>query len=106
MVLEFLRKAPVGPPGRRASASAKVVAWGGAGRVVWSPRDTVSLTRNGFQGNPVGFRAVKLIAEAAAALPVVCQYATRRYEAHPLLALLNRPNAAQGRTCLRRPRRS
>ncbi len=52
-----------------------------AGRVAWSPRDTVSLTRTGFQGNPIGFRAVKLIAEAAAALPLVlqdeCSVATR-----------------------------
>jgi HK97 family phage portal protein len=100
MVLDFLRKTQAAVPERKASASAKIVAWGGAGRVAWSPRDTVSLTRNGFQGNPVGFRAVKLIAEAAAALPVLCQDATRRYEAHPVLALLNRPNAAQGRADL------
>ena len=100
MVLDFLRKTQAAVPERKASASAKIVAWGGAGRVAWSPRDTVSLTRNGFQGNPVGFRAVKLIAEAAAALPVLCQDATRRYEAHPVLALLNRPNPAQGRADL------
>jgi HK97 family phage portal protein len=100
MVLEFLQKTPVAVPERKASASAKIVAWGSGSRVAWSPRDTVSLTRNGFQGNPVGFRAVKLIAEAAAALPVVCQDATRRYEAHPVLALLNRPNPAQGRADL------
>jgi HK97 family phage portal protein len=100
MVLDFLRKTQAAVPERKASASAKIVAWGGAGRVAWSPRDTVSLTRNGFQGNPVGFRAVKLIAEAAAALPVLCQDAARRYEAHPVLALLNRPNPAQGRADL------
>ena len=51
---------------RKASAAARVAVWGSVGRVAWSPRDTVSLTRNGFQGNPVGFRAVHLIAEAAA----------------------------------------
>ncbi|MEM7722887.1 MAG: phage portal protein [Pseudomonadota bacterium] len=100
MVLDFLRKAPVDVPERKASASAKVAVWGGAGRVTWSPRDTVSLTKNGFQGNPVGYRAVKMIAEAAAALPVVCQDVERRYDAHPALALLNRPNQAQGRADL------
>jgi HK97 family phage portal protein len=100
MVLDFLRKTQAAVPERKASASAKIVAWGGAGRVAWSPRDTVSLTRNGFQGNPVGFRAVKLIAEAAAALPVLCQDPARRYEAHPVLSLLNRPNPAQGRADL------
>jgi HK97 family phage portal protein len=81
----------------KASATSPVIAFQTAGRVAWSPRDTVSLTRSGFQGNPVGFRAVKLIAEAAAALPLVCQDEERRYEAHPLLTLLRRPNAVQGK---------
>ena len=99
MVFDFLKRAGRAdvPAETKASATGRVAAWGGAGRVAWSPRDVVSLTRGGFQGNPVGFRAVKLIAEAAAALPVVCQDAGRRYEVHPLLALLARPNAGQGR---------
>ena len=74
--------------------------WGSSGRVVWSPRDVGSLTKNGFLGNPVGYRAVKVIAEAAAALPVICQAADRRYDTHPVLALLNRPTAAQTRADL------
>lgn len=87
-------------PESKASASARVAVWGSAGRVAWSPRDTVSLTKNGFQGNPVGYRVVKMIAEAAAALPVVAQDVERRYEVHPVLSLLNRPNMAQGRADL------
>ncbi|MGA1269890.1 MAG: phage portal protein, partial [Gemmobacter sp.] len=43
------------------------------------------------------FRAVKLISEAAAALPLVLQDAERRYEVHPLLGLIRRPNPAQGK---------
>jgi HK97 family phage portal protein len=99
MVFDFLRKpAPAAVGGeRKASAVGRVVAWGSAGRVAWSPRDTVSLARTGYQGNPVGFRAVRLIAEAAAALPLVCQDSERRYEEHPLLELMKRPNGAQGR---------
>ncbi|AHM04738.1 Phage portal protein [Roseibacterium elongatum DSM 19469] len=97
MVLDFLRKNEPQTPERKASASARVAVWGSAGRVAWSPRDTVSLTKNGFLGNPVGYRAVRLIAEAAAALPIVAQDSTRRYEAHPALALIARPNAGQGR---------
>jgi HK97 family phage portal protein len=57
----------------------------------------VSLTKSGFCGNPVGFRAVKVIAEAAAALPLVLQDAKRRFDVHPVIDLLGRPNAAQGR---------
>ncbi len=84
-------------PEVKASATGRVVAWGGSGRVAWSPRDTVSLTKVGFLGNPVGFRSVKMIAEAAAALPLVLQDGERRYDVHPVLALIGRPNSLQGR---------
>ena len=85
------------PTETKASAAGRVMAWGSAGRVAWSPRDTVSLTRAGFLGNPVGFRAVRLIAEAAAALPIVLQDGGQRYETHPALDLMARPNNVQGR---------
>jgi HK97 family phage portal protein len=98
MVFDFLRRREgAAAPETKASATGPVIAWSGAGRVAWSPRDTGSLTRAGFVGNPVGFRSIKLIAEAAAALPLVLQDAERRYEAHPLLELIGRPNPAQGR---------
>jgi len=102
MVFDFLRRAPeAAPPNmvaeKKASATGRVVAWGSSGRVAWSPRDTVSLTRTGFLGNPIGFRAVKVISEAAAALPLILQDANMRYDLHPLLDLMRAPNAAQGR---------
>ncbi len=81
----------------KASAAGKVIAMTGAGRVAWAPRDVVSLTKTGFLGNPVGFRAVRLIAEAAAALPLILQDHLRRYDRHPVLDLIGRPNAMQGR---------
>lgn len=97
-MFDFLRKAPVeAVPERKASAVGRVIAWGNAGRVAWSPRDTASLTRTGFQGNPVGFRVVRLIAEAAAALPLVCQTTQQRFDTHPVMDLISRPNGAQGR---------
>ncbi|WP_166416366.1 phage portal protein [Cochlodiniinecator piscidefendens] len=97
MVFDFLRKNTPAAPEQKASAAGPVIAYQGAGRVAWSPRDTASLTRTGFSGNPVGFRCVKLIAEAAAALPLVLQDHERRYDVHPLLQLVRRPNQAQGR---------
>jgi HK97 family phage portal protein len=81
----------------KASATGRVVAFATGGRVAWSPRDAVSLTRSAFLGNPIGFRAVKLVAEAAAALPLVAQDCERRFEAHPVLDLVRRPNPGQGR---------
>ncbi|MEM6636101.1 MAG: phage portal protein [Pseudomonadota bacterium] len=98
MVFDFLRRGgPTEVPEVKASAAAHVGALNGAGRVAWSPRDTVSLGRTGFSGNPIGFRCIKLIAEAAAALPMVVQDEATRFETHPLGALIDRPNAAQGR---------
>ena len=98
MVFDFLKRGAVEVVAeKKASATGSVVAVQTSGRVAWSPRDVVSLTRSGFCGNPVGFRSVKLIAEAAAALPLVLQDAAQRFEAHPLLDLVARPNGAQGR---------
>ena len=97
MVFDFFRRGAAEVPEQKASATGPVVAWHSAGRVAWSPRDTVSLTRTGFAGNPVGYRSVKLIAEAAAALPLVLQDTEQRYDTHPMLSLVSAPNAAQGR---------
>ena len=96
MAFNFFRKG-ADVPEQKASVTGPVVAYHGAGRVAWSPRDVVSLTRTGFLGNPIGFRCVKLVAEAAAALPLVLQDRERRYDEHPLLALIQTPNGAQGR---------
>lgn len=78
-------------------SAAPAIAYGGSGRVAWSGRDTASLTRNGFLGNPIVFRSVKMIAEAAAALPVVLEADGRRVEVHPAIDLMSRPNPSQGR---------
>ncbi len=99
-MFDFLKRSDasqVNAPEAKASATGKIAALGSVGRSVWGARDTTTLTRSGFTGNPVGFRAVKLIAEAAAALPLVLQDAERRYDTHPVLELIQRPNGAQGR---------
>jgi HK97 family phage portal protein len=103
-MFDFFRRQRAGVPEAKASAvgpltAGRAASWaGGAGvRPVWSARDGGSLLRGGFQGNPVGFRAVRLVAEAAAALPLVLQDCDRRYEAHPVLELIRRPNPVQGR---------
>lgn len=93
-------------PEGKASAVGPLMAGGKAGRHAamaaalrprWTAQDTVSLTRAGFLGNPMGFRVVRLISEAAAALPLVLQDAGARYDSHPLLSLIRRPNPVQGR---------
>ena len=96
-VFDMFKRGANEAPEAKASATGPVIAYSGSGRVAWSPRDTASLIRTGFAGNPVGFRAVKMIAEAAAALPILLQDETTRYESHPVLDLISRPNPLQGR---------
>ncbi len=59
MVFDFLKRGGAAlEPEVKASATARVIAMASGGGVAWSPRDSVSLTRNGFLANPVAFRAV------------------------------------------------
>jgi HK97 family phage portal protein len=99
MILDYFRQGgdAQNVPEKKASATGRVAAWHSSGRVAWSPRDTASLTRTGFSANPVGFRCVKMIAEAAASLPLVLQGPDQRFVEHPLLDLLRSPNPAQGK---------
>jgi phage portal protein BeeE len=82
MVLHLFRSAKPAPVEAKASAAARVVPIHGT-QVRWSARDAGTLTRVGFLGNPVGFRCVKLIAEAASAVPLVVQDVERRFERIP-----------------------
>jgi len=98
MVFQFLRGQTPAPVEKKASATGRLTALAAAGgRVAWTPRNGRALTRSGFVENPVGFRAVRMISEAAAALPLILQDRKRRYAEHPILSLLARPNPFQGR---------
>lgn len=95
MVFDLFRTKQAVPTEVKASAAQPLVAFHGNGRAAWSPRDINSLMRNGFAGNPVGFRCVKMVAEAAAAVPLILQDGTTRFDTHPILDLLRRPNETQ-----------
>lgn len=86
-------RAPAEVREQKASAVGGYVAFHGAGRAVWSPRDTGSLTRAGYLSNAVGFRCVRMIAEACAATPWRLTEAGTPMAEHPLLDLLARPHA-------------
>jgi HK97 family phage portal protein len=84
------------PPEAKASRAQSAIALYVAGRAVWTPRDYAALSREGFQKNAIVHRAVRLVSEAAAALPLVLKSEGREVAAHPLLALLSRPNTREG----------
>ncbi|HEX8232796.1 MAG TPA: phage portal protein [Caulobacteraceae bacterium] len=95
------RARAVAPPEVKDSRAARLVALTSAGRPVWSPRDYESLAREGFGSNPVAYRCTRLVAEAAASVPLVVLEAGQRVEAgHPLQRLVDQPNPEQGRADL------
>ena len=65
------------------------------GEARWTRRDYAALAREGFMKNPVVHRSVRLIAEAAAAVPWLLYEGADELDAHPLLELLARPNQRQ-----------
>ena len=97
MKFGFWKTAAAEVPEEKAS-SVPVIAYGAGFRGSWGAKDGAALVRSGFAGNPVGFRAVRMIAEAAASLPLVLQDEAQRFDVHPVLSLLKRPNGAQGRS--------
>lgn len=84
------------PPEAKASRVQSAIALYVAGRAVWTPRDYAALSREGFQKNAIVHRAVRLMSEAAAALPLVLKSGDRELSGHPLLALLARPKGREG----------
>ena len=96
---------PPEPPGARpaeakASRTAPLVALHGAGRPVWTARHYGALARAGYMHNPVVYRAVRMVAEAAASLTWLVYEAGAERSEHPLLSLLGRPNPAESGAAL------
>jgi len=79
----------------KASAVGPVIAFSHIGRPVWTPRDYASLAREGFARNPVVYRCVRLIAEAAASVPLAVFEGAERRDDHVLAERLARPNSEQ-----------
>lgn len=80
---------------RKASRLQRLMAWQSFPRPQWGARDAASLARLGFQRNVVAYRCVRMIAEAAAAVPWQLLENGVAMAEHPLLDLLARPNPLQ-----------
>jgi HK97 family phage portal protein len=79
----------------KSSATSSIVAMHTAGRPQWTSKNYAALAREGYAGNVVGYRAVRMVAEAAASIPLLLYVDGKEAEQHPLTSLLNRPNATQ-----------
>jgi HK97 family phage portal protein len=82
-------------PEAKMSRTAQVIALESGGRARWTPRDYAALAREGYVQNAIVHRAVKLVAENAAAVTFLLYEGATAHDKHPLLDLLARPNPRQ-----------
>ncbi len=80
-------------PRPEAKMGSSLLAYTSPGRPVWTPRDYGALAREGFQRNAIAYRCVRLVAEAAASVPL--HITDRGGKPHGFTALLKRPNPEQ-----------
>jgi HK97 family phage portal protein len=83
------------PPESKSFRMPALFALGHAGRARWTPRDYMTLAREGYACNAIVYRAVRLIAESIGSLCFVLYDGTAERDTHPLLELLRRPNPRQ-----------
>ena len=74
-----------------------IVSLHSVGQAQWTPRNYASLAREGFAGNAIGYRCVRMIAEAASSIPLLLYQGEVELTTHPLLDLLQQPNPSQTR---------
>lgn len=84
----------------KGSAAGALIAFDGPGRPVWSPRDYASFAREGYAQNAIVYRSVRMIAEAAASIPLLLYEGNAELHEHPLLDLMAQPGPEQTGTDL------
>ena len=81
----------------KASKAGRAIYMQTMGRPSWTPRDYAKLAKESYQMNAVSYRCVRLIAEAAAAMPFLVREGDKELETHPFLDLMKRPNPFESR---------
>ena len=80
------------PSHAKASRTGPLIAFEALRQPVWSPRDYAAFAREGFMQNAIVYRSVRMVAEAAASVPLLLYEGDQEITEHPLLDLLARPN--------------
>ena len=80
---------------QKASRTGPLIAHLTYGGARYAPRDAVELTRLGYERNPVAYRAVRMVAEAAASIAWRAYEGRDEIDDHPALALIARPNPVE-----------
>ena len=72
----------------KASLAGPLIAFEALHRPVWSPRDYSAFAREGFMQNAIVYRSVRMVAEAAASVPLLLYEGDQEITEHPLLDLI------------------
>lgn len=72
-----------------------MVAWQDQGPACWSSGSPAQLAKRAYSQNPIVYRCVQMICEAAASLPWVLYEQEEELVVHPALKLLGKPNPRQ-----------
>jgi HK97 family phage portal protein len=89
---EGANKKPSEAPNKKATATGPLIAYENLGQPVWAPRDYTAFAREGFMQNAIVYRSVRMIAEAAASIPLLLYEGPNEIETHPFLDLIRRPS--------------
>ncbi len=65
------------------------------GKPYWAPRNYLHFAREGFSGNAIAYRCVRMIAEAAASVQLLLYKGASEIHAHAFLDLMRQPNPSQ-----------
>ncbi|WP_319410613.1 phage portal protein [uncultured Cohaesibacter sp.] len=79
----------------KASRTGALIAMHQTGRPRWTPRDYAALAMQGYARNPIVYRSIRMISEAAASASFYCLVDGARLSEHPVLDLLRQPNPRQ-----------
>jgi len=79
-------------PDQKASATGALIALETLGQPAWAPRNYEAFAREGFMQNAIVYRSVRMIAEAAASVPLLAYDGDDELDTHPLLDLIARPS--------------
>jgi HK97 family phage portal protein len=80
---------------RKSFAAQPLVSIQTIGRPQWTARNYAAQAKEGFASNAVGYRSVRMIAEAASTVPLLTYVKGVEEAGNPLAALLARPNPVQ-----------
>jgi len=95
------RRAASHAPESKTSRTGPLIALYETGLPQWTPRDYAALMREGFSQNPIVYRAIRMIAESVASVPMLYFDGRVELTEHPLEALLCHPNPADSGASLK-----